>query len=289
MGERQDDRGAADGRRRCVHPGATASGAPAPGDVTGLEELLAVVLRAPGTGPAGGSEGEQRAVAAFRAARDAGAHSARTRRRDDWRQQGQRRARRSLRATLTVAVASLALGGVAVAAIGTVRSSTDDGSGGARPATRSSAPPAASGGPSTADPAAPAPAPALPAGPAATAEDTAARCLAYEKAGGRSGEAMATTAWQRLVAAAGGEDQVTAYCAHVTATASPADGTTRGNTTPGTARATARPDGAGGSPGAAASNATQGQGQDDGQGDGRTDGQTDGQSNGAKTGGGKGS
>ncbi|MET9113474.1 hypothetical protein ABZX38_04630 [Streptomyces longwoodensis] len=292
MGERQDDRGAADGRRRCVHPGATASGAPTLGDGAGLEELLAVVLRAPGTGPAGGSDGEQRAVAAFRAARDAGVHRTRTRRRDDWREQGQRRTARSLRATLSVAVASLALGGVAVAAIGTVGSSADHASGGARPTARPSAPAAASAGHTTADPADPASAPVLPARPA-TAQDTAAKCRAYEKAGGKGGKAMEATAWQRLVDAAGGEDQVTAYCAHVTATASPPGRTTRGNTTPGTARATARPDGAGGSPGAAASNATQGKGQDGGQGNGRTDGQTegqaDGQSNGGKTGGGKGS
>ncbi|MEU5183841.1 hypothetical protein AB0G49_27695 [Streptomyces longwoodensis] len=288
MGERQDDRGAADGRRRCVHPGATASGTPALGDGAGLEELLAVVLRAPGTVPAGGSDGEQRAVAAFRAARDAGVHRARTRRRDDWREQGQRRTARSLRATLSVAVASLALGGVAVAAIGTVGSSADHASGGARPTARPSAPAAASARHTTADPADPASAPVLPARPA-TAQDTAAKCRAYEKAGGKSGKAMEATAWERLVDAAGGEDQVAAYCAHVTATASPPGRTTRGNTTPGTARATARPDGAGGSPGAAASNATQGKGQDGGQGNGRTEGQTDGQSNGGKTGGGKGS
>ncbi|MEU3508703.1 hypothetical protein ABZ733_12385 [Streptomyces longwoodensis] len=286
MGERQDDRGAADGRRRCVHPGATASGAPGTGDRAGLEELLAVVLRAPGTGPSGG-DGEQRAVAAFRAARDAGAHRARTRRRDDWRQQGQRRTARSLRATLTVAVASLTLGGVAVAAIGTAGSSADDAPG-ARPTARPSAPAAASGGHPTADPAAPASAPVLPARPA-TAKDTAARCRAYEKAGRKSGRSMEATAWQRLVAAAGGEDQVTAYCAHVTATASPPGRTTRGNTTPGTARAKARSDGADGSPGAAASNGTQGKGQGGKQGNGQGNGQTDGQSNGGKTGGGKGS
>ncbi|WP_405920048.1 hypothetical protein [Streptomyces longwoodensis] len=284
MGERQDDRGAADGRRRCVHPGATASGAPGTGDRAGLEELLALVLRGPGTGPAG--DGEQRAVAAFRAARDAGAHRARTRRRDDWRQQGQRRTARSLRATLTVAVASLALGGVAVAAIGTVGSSGDDISG-ARPTARPSASAAASGGHPTAEPAGPASAPVLPARPA-TAKDTAARCRAYEKTGGEGGKTMAATAWQRLVAAAGGEDRVTAYCAHVTATASPPGRTARGNTaTPGTAHAKAGDNGADGSPGAAATNGsqgTQGQGQDGGRGN----GQSEGQSSGGKTGGGKG-
>ncbi|MFI0998891.1 hypothetical protein ACIP10_31355 [Streptomyces galbus] len=270
MGERQDDRGAADGRRRCVHPGATASGTPGTADRAGLEELLALVLRDPGSGPVDGSEGEKRAVAAFRAARDTGAHRARTRRRDDWRQQRQRRAARSLRATLTVAVASLALGGVAVAAIGTVGSSDDVSD--ARPTVRASASAsaAAPGGHATAGPADPASAPALPARPA-TAKDTAARCRAYEKAGGK-GRAMEATAWQRLIAAAGGEDQVGTYCAHVAATASPPGRTTRGTTpTPGTARAKARSDGTDGSPGAAASNGTQGKGQDGGQGNGRSD------------------
>ncbi|MFD8200700.1 hypothetical protein ACFV2G_14210, partial [Streptomyces sp. NPDC059701] len=59
---------------------------------------------------------------AFRAARDAGAHraarTARIRRRDDWRPRDPRRARRSLRVTLSVLLASLTLGGVAYAAIG---------------------------------------------------------------------------------------------------------------------------------------------------------------------------
>ncbi|MFD7131311.1 hypothetical protein [Streptomyces sp. NPDC059894] len=51
-------------------------------DDTDVQALLATALRG-GDGP---GEGERRALAAFREARDAGAHrAARTRRRDDWR------------------------------------------------------------------------------------------------------------------------------------------------------------------------------------------------------------
>ena len=52
-----------------------------------------------------------------------------------------------------------------------------------------------------------------------TAKDTAAHCRAYERVRGR-GKAMDSTAWQRLVTAAGGEENVTAYCAELTASAS---------------------------------------------------------------------
>ncbi|MES4888387.1 hypothetical protein [Streptomyces sp. NPDC096012] len=50
----------------------------------GFETRFGAVLRADGgvSGPA--REAERRAVAAFRAAREAGAHRARTRPRDDW-------------------------------------------------------------------------------------------------------------------------------------------------------------------------------------------------------------
>ncbi|MFF4172987.1 hypothetical protein [Streptomyces sp. NPDC001744] len=57
------------------------------------------------------------AVAAFRAARDAGLHTSRhTGRREDWRPVPERRTGRSLRATLSALAASLTLGGVAIAA-----------------------------------------------------------------------------------------------------------------------------------------------------------------------------
>ncbi|MCX5394452.1 hypothetical protein [Streptomyces sp. NBC_00094] len=64
-----------------------------------------------------GREAEESALAAFRAARDAGLHTSRpTRDRDDWTPSGARRLpRRSLRTTVAVLVASVTLGGVAVA------------------------------------------------------------------------------------------------------------------------------------------------------------------------------
>ncbi|MEV5100563.1 hypothetical protein ACFQ7G_01135 [Streptomyces massasporeus] len=156
---------------------------------------------------------EQRAVAAFRAARDAGALSARARRRDDWRARERRRLGRSLKATLSVLLASLTLGGVAVAAIG-VAGSPEDGSKDApeRGPVPSSAPRDPSEQPSR-DSHSPTPgttgrSPDRPA----PAQDTEAHCRAYERVG-RRGKAMEATSWQRLVAAAGGERNVTAYCA----------------------------------------------------------------------------
>ncbi|MFD5479590.1 hypothetical protein [Streptomyces hawaiiensis] len=163
------------------------------------------------------AEAEQRAVAAFRAARDAGALRARPRRRDDWRARERRHLGRSLKTTLSVLLASLTLGGVAVAAIG-VAGSPGEGREDApeRPPAPSSAPrdpagqpPRESHSPGTGS------APAHPDRPG-PAQDTEAHCRAYEKAGER-GKAMEATAWQRLVAAAGGERNVTAYCAGLSA------------------------------------------------------------------------
>ncbi|MEW1779192.1 hypothetical protein [Streptomyces sp. NPDC086777] len=68
---READRG-----RRPAHPGVTV-----PGAEPLLEALLAAAVRVPGVEP----EGERRAVAAFRTARDTGTRRPRTRRRDDWR------------------------------------------------------------------------------------------------------------------------------------------------------------------------------------------------------------
>ncbi|MET7473211.1 hypothetical protein ABZT17_02430 [Streptomyces sp. NPDC005648] len=194
MGERQSG-GSGPGRRR-VHPGAAERGGGAE-----VEVLLAGAMRS----GAPDGEGERRAVAAFRAARDAGVHRARTRRRDDWRPREHRRARRSLRATLTLALAGLTVGGVAFAAIGTAGHS-DDGHAARQRAhrpvgTTASASPAP-GTPSTS---------ATPDRPA-TANDTAAHCAAYEHVKG-NGKALQSTAWQRLITAAGGERNVAAYCA----------------------------------------------------------------------------
>lgn len=201
MGERRSG-GGLPGRRR-VHPDGV--GPRGTFESESLEVLLGAALRAGAVDPAA----EQRAADAFRAARDAGTHRAGTRRRDDWRPRERGRGRRSVKTTVAMALASLTLGGVAVAAIGTVTSShggNDDGHHPA-PATGTTDGPAAR--PSRTSPA--------PSGPAThdrpdTAKDTLAHCRAYERAKGR-GKALDSTAWQRLVRAAGGEKNVAAYCA----------------------------------------------------------------------------
>ncbi|SNX63559.1 hypothetical protein SAMN06272735_5369 [Streptomyces sp. TLI_55] len=201
MGERQS--GGGHGRRR-VHPGAGVPGQQgSDGDDTGgLEQFLADAMRVLPRG-----DGEQRAVAAFRAARDGGAHRARTRRRDDWRPGEQRKLGRSLKTTLSVLVASLTIGGVAFAAIGTSGSSSDDTAD--RPRERQ--PHSAAATSEQADPT-PDTATSAPADRPVTAQDTEAHCRSYEKLQGR-GNALNSTAWQRLIAAAGGEEKVAAYCA----------------------------------------------------------------------------
>ncbi|WAZ23678.1 hypothetical protein STRCI_005037 [Streptomyces cinnabarinus] len=206
MGEQLSDGGTA-GRRR-AHPGGTASGPHGAGPRPDLEALLAAAMR-PATVDA---EGERRAVAAFRAARDAGPHRARTRRRDDWRPRARRRTVRSLRVTLSLFGASLALGGVAFAAIGTSGSSSDaadDGTGtpSAGAASRSGA------GASTAGPG---------HGPddrPDTAKDTEAKCRAYQRHVSSGGKELESTAWQRLIESAGGAEKVAPYCAELLAQA----------------------------------------------------------------------
>ncbi|MFI9153967.1 hypothetical protein [Streptomyces sp. NPDC053367] len=189
-----------------------------------LEEYLAVALRRVEPG----SEGERRALAAYRAARQSGARRARTRRRDDWRPR-EARAGRPLRTTLAVLLAGLTLGGVAYAAVGGTDDSPEDTGG--RPAAPAGGVPS-DGTPSGTAPsagAAPGDRPGTPAtgsGPSGgppTAEDTdEARCRAYAEVEGR-GEALEATAWERLVKAAGGEKRVDAYCAARTrATKAPA-------------------------------------------------------------------
>ncbi|WP_405647694.1 hypothetical protein [Streptomyces sp. NBC_00019] len=202
--------------RRHVHPGGT--GSPDADGADGLEALLAAAMRADAAPRANraGDEGERQAVAAFRAARDAGEHRARTRRRDDWRPREQRRVSRSLRTTLSVFLASLTLGGVAFATIGTGGSSPEaekkD-----PPRPRTSAPVRQ---PSTTAPATESPS-AQPDRPV-TAQDTEALCRAYDKVRGR-GSALNSTAWQRLVDAAGGEGNLARYCADQLAQGEKAD------------------------------------------------------------------
>jgi hypothetical protein len=60
------------------------SAVPGPPGLPELETRFGAALRADGGVPERDREAERRAVAAFRAAREAGAHRARTRPRDDW-------------------------------------------------------------------------------------------------------------------------------------------------------------------------------------------------------------
>ncbi|MDX3132539.1 hypothetical protein PV367_22710, partial [Streptomyces europaeiscabiei] len=121
--ERGDSAGPDDGRRFMSDDTAAdgVSDAPAPeapapdGAAASVDSLLAAAVRG---GASADSAGEARAVAAFRAARETGPRTARTRRRDDWRPNARRRVQLSIRTTLAVLLASLTLGGVAFAAIG---------------------------------------------------------------------------------------------------------------------------------------------------------------------------
>ncbi|GHI05446.1 hypothetical protein AQI88_22610 [Streptomyces cellostaticus] len=205
MGERHSGNGLPG--RRHGHPGGTVLGPGPDGQDAGFEARFAAALRRDGMADGVDPEAAQRAVAAFRVARDSGAHRARTRRRDDWRPRKPRRARFSVKTTLSVFLASIALGGVAVAAIG---SAGHQGGGDGRRAQPSASTPQRSAAQPgvTAPGAAPAARPDHPA----TAKDTLAHCRAYEQVQGR-GKALDATAWQRLVTAAGGEKKVAAYCA----------------------------------------------------------------------------
>ncbi|MFC8424752.1 hypothetical protein ACFUN7_28520 [Streptomyces sp. NPDC057236] len=216
MGERQNDGGPA-GRRR-VHPERGAPPGPGgPDAVTGgrrvvdaadLEALLAAALIRHGVD----AGAEQRAVAAFLAARESGAHGTRTRRRDDWRTRRNRFGRHSLKATLSVLVGGLTLSGVAVAGIGVTDSPTDGPAGDGK---GTHAPSPGTTGPSTGGAADPGTGPDRtvpdPDRPGA-AQDTEAHCRAYEQVRGR-GKALDSAAWKRLTRAAGGAANVDAYCA----------------------------------------------------------------------------
>ncbi|MFJ8188547.1 hypothetical protein ACIQ8D_01930 [Streptomyces sp. NPDC096094] len=181
---------------------------PARHDTPGTEVLLAAALRAERVD----AEGERRAVAAFRAALDTEpGRAARTRRRDDWRPRERGGAGRTLKTALSVLLASLTLGGVAYATIGAGGSATDA----ARP--ERTRPPAATDGTAVRPLPAPGPTTTSPGASARpdrppAARDTEAHCRDYERLEGR-GKALSATAWQRLVAAAGGAENVTAHCA----------------------------------------------------------------------------
>ncbi|MFI1162371.1 hypothetical protein ACH4UM_01875 [Streptomyces sp. NPDC020801] len=235
MGERQSDRSAR-GRRR-VHPDGAGPGVVAGTRDAGVppEALLAAALR---VGPLDAAA-EQRAVEAFRAARAAGAdRAARTRRRDDWRPRERRRVRREVKATIALFLASLTLGGVAVAAIGPAGWPGAEPGGGPRSSPSAATPAGTSEERPTAGSRTPG-ASATPSRPD-TARDTEAHCRAYEQVKGR-GKALGATAWQRLVAAAGGEENVTAYCAQRLERAAAGKGADRGDGTGKAGKATGTP------------------------------------------------
>ncbi|MEU6535135.1 hypothetical protein [Streptomyces sp. NPDC047000] len=204
MGDRLSGDGVPDRRR--AHPGGPVPGARRVTADGGLEALLAAAIRVDEVDPAA----ERRAVAAFGAARDAGALTARPRGRDDWRPRAARRGRRSLRVTLSVAAAGLTLGGVAYAGIGVAGSRSAEAHSGRDGAARHSA-----GARSTAagvTPDAAAPSGSARAEHPKTAQDTEAHCRAYEQVK-EHGKALDATAWRRLADAAGGTANVEAYCA----------------------------------------------------------------------------
>ncbi|WP_217253322.1 hypothetical protein [Streptomyces sp. AC602_WCS936] len=189
----------------------------------GTEALLAAALRRDHVD----AEGERRAVAAFRTARETEpGRAARTRRRDDWRPRERRRAGRPLKTALSVLLASLTLGGVAYAAIGAGGSAAD----GARPddplpsATTETGGGEGAGG-VTGTEVRPVPTPPPPrtppdasarAGHPASARGSEAACRALQRLDGR-GKALDAAVWERLVAAAGGEEEVAGHCAEVRA------------------------------------------------------------------------
>ncbi|MGW5210689.1 hypothetical protein ACWEQO_05580 [Streptomyces sp. NPDC004051] len=237
MGERRND-GAPSGRRH-GRPEGVSRGRPGSGPhaVRGTEDIEALLVRALVREDVD-HEAEQRAVAAFREARETGAHrtGALTRRRDDWRPRERRLGRFSVKATFSVLVVGLSLGGVAVAGIGADGPVTDGpgDEGNRSPTTAPTDTTAPADVPAPADTTAPAGAPASgspsagrssgagadsspgsdPAAPErpARARDVEAHCRAYERVEGR-GRALESVAWKRLVEAAGGAANIDAYCA----------------------------------------------------------------------------
>ncbi|NGO81220.1 hypothetical protein G6045_36990 [Streptomyces sp. YC504] len=194
------------------------------------------------------ADGQAAALAAFRAARDSGAHrqGARTRRRDDWRPRTH--ARIAWRAVLGTLIAGLTVGGVAVAVSG------GPGSG---PDVDSSAP--------AATPAVPQREPESERDRAGTPDDLPepgkersarpsrpgdvrheeALCRSLDKVGGK---ALDSAARQRLTEAAGPQGDVRAYCARLLAEAERAGTAGRGASTKepdGQGAPTKEPDGQG--------------------------------------------
>ncbi|MFE7707469.1 hypothetical protein ACFU6I_17050 [Streptomyces sp. NPDC057486] len=188
--------------------------------------LLAAVQRSGEAGPVA----EQRALDAFRAARDEGAIAPvsllRRRRRDDWRPVEWLSFVRSARAMIVGFAAAATLGGVAAAA-GSGAMPTpfdDDGRDRTRPAHPARSASTASDAPGSPRSGAPDPAAGrtqpgpteLPgvgrsAGHPDQAQDDEAHCRAYRPDQGK-GKAADATAFDRLEAAAGGASAVPGYC-----------------------------------------------------------------------------
>ncbi|MFE1174390.1 hypothetical protein [Streptomyces sp. NPDC058773] len=213
MGERLSGDGAPV-RHRHGPPDGTVSGPRDAHDSATLETVLGAVIRADHLDP----EAEERALGAFRAAaHGTGARRARTRRRDDWRPREERSLRRPVRMTFGAVFAGLALGGVAYAAIGPAGSSADGAGTGGTAHPSATAPDQPGGGTPSTSSGRPGP-----TNRPSPAKDTEAHCRAYQQAGGH-GKALDATAWQRLVAAAGGKGEVAAYCSEqlTRATAAP--------------------------------------------------------------------
>jgi hypothetical protein len=221
MGERLSGNGIPG--RRHPHPENASSGRLGVGDDEALEAVLAAVLSEGALDP----DAEQQAVTAFRTARDAGVIRARTRRRDDWRLPARRRVGRPAKTTFGVVFASLALGGGAVAAVGAAASSAHHGGAGHGTAHPSATTSQRLGDGTSSE----SPGGLRAAKHPATAKDTEARCRAYEHVEDR-GRTLDATVWQRLVAAAGGKDEIAAYCADQLARATPGHPSATGKTGP---------------------------------------------------------
>ncbi|WP_393061542.1 hypothetical protein [Streptomyces sp. LN549] len=188
-----------------------------------LDALLDAAARPVGLDPVAA----ERALVAFRTARDEGVHGAApTRRRDDWRPKARRRGPRSLRTAVAALAASLTVGGVAMAVGGVpVPFGTADDE--PRVATSSGAPERGERDRAK-DQETPRPATTTPPRPHTPPEERAPRarkeqpetarnmealCRAYDPSKDR-GTSMNSKAWQRLVEAAG-DQGVPAWCARL--------------------------------------------------------------------------
>ncbi|MEW2082859.1 hypothetical protein [Streptomyces sp. NPDC005283] len=194
-------------------PTPTQTQTPTPTPTPTLDELLAAAARPAPAAP----EAEERAVAAFRTARDEGAPTAPTRHMDDWRTVAPRFRTGWIKVGLGTLVAGLALGGVAMAAgaipapFGDTREKPGPRPGASSPQDMESPGQARPSGPvpSAAGPAARPPGERPP-----SAQDQLAQCRVYESKQG-PGRALDSTARQRLENAAGGPGAVAAYCARL--------------------------------------------------------------------------